>query len=104
MFLSVNCKSSPNKEKNEGHHLEESIVGLVEETKLYKDMAKLIDSLSSGKQGVSLLVNLQDTAKNVYLVRVAEDIGVRYVTYYNFLVDANHMKILNPTGKLNEEN
>ena len=82
------------------YHSEEDIVGLVEQLKLYKDKYRLIDSLSKGERGLSILVTLDDTLKNIYLVKVCEDNGNNFVTYYNILVDANEMKILNPTGKL----
>ena len=79
---------------------EEDVVSLVEQTKLYRNEAKLIDSLSSGKRGLKMIVTLNDTARNIYLVKVSEDNGTNLVTYFNFLVDGNKMTILNPTGKL----
>ncbi len=81
-------------------HLEEDVVSLIEETKLYQYEAKLIDSLSSGKRGLDMIVTLNDTSKNIYLVKVCEDNENSLVTYFNFFIDANKMKILNPTGKL----
>jgi hypothetical protein len=65
-----------------------------------KDEIKLIDSLSSGQRHVTLLPTLEDTVKNIYLIKVGEDNGTNLVTYFNFFVDANTMTILNPTGKL----
>lgn len=85
------------------HSKEEDVVGLVEQTNLYKDQSKLIDSLSAGKRSLKMLVTLSDTTKNIYLVKVSEDNGSNLVTYFNFLVDANKMTILNPTGKLEEQ-
>jgi len=82
------------------HPKEEDVVSLVEQTKLYRDQAKLIDSLSSGKRDLSMFVTLSDTVKNICHVRVSEDNGSSLVTYFNFMVDANKMVILNPTGKL----
>jgi len=79
---------------------EEDVVSLVEQTKLYRDKAKLIDSLSSGIRGLTMNVTLCDTVRKIYLVKVSEDNGNNLVTYLNFLVDANKMTILNPTGKL----
>lgn len=79
---------------------EEKVLNLVEQQKIVKDEIKLIDSLSSGQRHITLLPTLDDTAKNIYLIRVGEDNGTTLVTYFNFLVDANTMTILNPTGKL----
>ncbi|WP_428225183.1 hypothetical protein [Flavobacterium sp.] len=82
------------------NHTEEDIVSLIEQSKLYLDKEKLIDSLSNGKRNLSLSVSLDDTIKNIYIVKVFEDNGSNLVTHFNILVDANKMKILNPTGKL----
>ena len=79
---------------------EEKVLNLVEKQKIVKDEIKLIDSLSSGQRHITLLPTLEDTVKNIYLIKVGEDNGTNLVTYFNFLVDANTMTILNPTGKL----
>ena len=79
---------------------EQKVLNLIEEQKIVKAQIKLIDSLSSGRRHISLVPTLDDTTKNIYLVKVAEDNGTNLVTYLNFLVDANKMRILNPTGKL----
>lgn len=78
----------------------EKVVDLVAEQQIVKDQIKLIDSLSNGQRHISLIPILDDSTKNIYLVKVSEDNGLNYVTYYNFLVDANLMKILNSDGKL----
>lgn len=83
-------------------HTEEEVVNLVGNSKLYLDKENFIDSLSSGKRKLFLNGKLDDTANNIYLVKVLEDNGVSLVTYFNFLVDVNKMTILNPTGKLEE--
>lgn len=78
----------------------EKILDVVAEQLIVKDAIKLIDSLSNGKRHISLIPFLQDTLNNIYLVKVAEDNGVNFVSYYNFLINANTMVILNPDGKL----
>ncbi len=96
-------RSSPVTETKQSYihdYIEEDVVSLVEQSKLYLDKRKLIDSLSSGKRGLSMIVTLNDTAKNIYLVKVSENNKDSLVTCFNFLVDANKMVILNPTGKL----
>lgn len=76
------------------------VLDLVKEVKIVIDQIKLIDSLSKGQRHISLIPTLNDTAKNIYLVKVGEDNGMNFVTYYNFLVDANSMTIINTKGKL----
>ncbi len=76
------------------------ILNLVAELKIVKDKIKLIDSLSKGKRQISLVPILLDSSKNIYIVKVGEDNGNNMVTYFNFKVDANELKIINPTGKL----
>ena len=78
----------------------EKVLDLVERQKIVKDQIKLIDSLSKGQRHISLVPTLDDTTKNIYLVKVGEDNGMNLVTYYNFLVDANSMTIINADGKL----
>jgi len=78
----------------------EKVLNLIEQQNIVKNQIKLIDSLSFGRRHITLLLTLDDTLKNIYLVKVGEDNGTNLVTYYNFLVDANRMAILNPTGKL----
>ncbi|MFM2386637.1 MAG: hypothetical protein RL660_1394 [Bacteroidota bacterium] len=71
--------------------------------KIVKDQIKLIDSLSHGKRRISLIPRLDDTLKNIYVVNVSEDNGTNSVTYFTFLVDGTTMKIINPNGKLTEQ-
>lgn len=78
----------------------EKILNLVEQQKIVKDQIKLIDSLSFGHRHITILPTLDDTLKNIFLARVGEDNGTNFVIYYNFLIDANRMVIINPTGKL----
>ena len=78
----------------------QKIVDLVSEQKIVKDQIRLIDSLSKNQRYISLVPTLEDTMKNVYFVKVAEDNGMNLVTYFNFLVDANKMTIINADGKL----
>lgn len=78
----------------------EKVLDLVERQKIVKDQIKLIDSLSKGQRNISLVPTLDDTTKNIYLVKVGEDNGMNLVNYYNFLVDANSMTIINADGKL----
>ena len=78
----------------------DKVLDLVERQKIVKDQIKLIDSLSNGQRHISLVPTLDDTTKNIYLVKIAEDNGTNLVTYFNFLVDANSMKIINSNGKL----
>lgn len=73
---------------------------VVESLKIVKDEIKLIDSLSNNKSHLSLIPSLDDTLRNIYLVKVAEDNGTNYVTYFSFLVDGKTMKVFNPNGKL----
>jgi hypothetical protein len=83
-----------------GTNTEDDVLTTVEQTALYKNKAKLIDSVSSGKRQLTTIVTLEDTAKNLYRVQVSEDNGRSLVTYYNFLIDGNNLRILNPNGKI----
>jgi hypothetical protein len=76
------------------------VLKLVGEQKIIKDQITLTDSLSEGQRQISLTPTLEDSTKNIYLVKVSEFTGMYSVTYFNFLVDANSMKIINPDGKL----
>ncbi|MBN2892330.1 MAG: hypothetical protein JXL97_10710, partial [Bacteroidales bacterium] len=78
----------------------EKILDLVAEQKIVRDQIKLIDSLSKGQRHISLVPILDDIIKNIYLVKVGEDNGMNFLTYFNFLVDANTMTIINASGKL----
>jgi hypothetical protein len=60
----------------------------------------MVDSLSKGKRTLSFRSDIEDTANNIYIVKVGEDNGTNAVTYFNFLVNANTMQIINPSGKL----
>lgn len=86
----------------EGYKIEK-VIDLVGEQKIVQDQIKLINSLSQNQRHISLVPALDDTTKNIYLVKVAEDNGTNLVTYFNFLVDANSMKIINADGKLEEQ-
>lgn len=78
----------------------DKVLNLVGEQKIVKDQINLIDSLSKGQRHISLIPFLKDTTKNIYLIKVAEDNGANLVNYFNFLVDANSMTIVNADGKL----
>ena len=78
----------------------DKVIDLVKRQKIVKDQIKLIDSLSKGQRNISLVPTLDDSTKNIYLVKVGEDNGINLVTYYNFLVDANSMTIINADEKL----
>lgn len=78
----------------------EKVLGLVSEQKIVQDQTKFIDSLSKHERHIALVPFLNDTTKNIYLVKVAEDNGINLVVYYNFWVDANTMTIINVDGKL----
>lgn len=78
----------------------DKVLDLVADQKIVKDQIKLVDSLSKSQRHISLVPTLHDSTKSIYLVKVAEDNGMNLVTYYNFLVDANSMTIINPDGKL----
>lgn len=78
----------------------DEVVKLIEEQKIVMKEAQLVDSLSNGRRHISIIPTLNDTSKNIYLVQVGEDNGMNLVVYFNFLVDANKMTIINPTGKL----
>ncbi len=78
----------------------EKVLDLVGEQKIVKDQIKLIDSLSRSQRHISLVPTLDDITKNIYLVKVVEDNGTNLLTYFNFLVDANSMTIINTDGKL----
>jgi len=78
----------------------EKVVDLVAKQQIVKDQIKLIDSLSKSQRHISLIPTFDDSTKNIYIVKVSEDNGMNLVTYYNFLVDANSMTIINADGKL----
>ena len=80
----------------------DSIIELVSNLKIVKEKIKRIESISKGKRHISLLAYNYNKSKNIYLVKVCEDIGWRYYTYFNFLVDANSMNIINSNGEINE--
>lgn len=75
-------------------------MNIVAELKIVKDKMKLIDSSSKGQRHITLVPMLDDPTNNVYLVKVGEDNGTNLVTYFNFLVDVNSKRIINPDGKL----
>ena len=70
-----------------------NVLSLVENQSSVKEIVKQIDSLSKGLRHIVLIPLLYDTAKNIYLVKVAEDNRINCVTYLNFLVNADSMKI-----------
>jgi len=78
----------------------EKVVSLIAEQKKVSDLIKFRDSLSNGERQISLVPSVYDETKNIYLVKVTEVNGIYSITYYNFLVDGNSMKIINPDGKL----
>jgi hypothetical protein len=78
----------------------EKVLDLVGEQKIVQDQIELIDSLSNNQSHITLVPTLDDSTKNIFLVKVAEDNGTNLVTYFNFLVDANSMTIINTDGKL----
>lgn len=82
------------------NHIDEEIISLVEQQQIVIDKDKELKKLSSEQRGITLVLTLQDTTKNIYLVKAGEYNGTNLVTYYNFFVDANKMTILNPTGKV----
>jgi hypothetical protein len=59
----------------------------------------LVEGLNKNHSDIRLYPILYDKLKNIYLVKVIDKKGI---TYYNFLVDANKMKIINPDGKLDK--
>ncbi len=67
---------------------------MVEQTDLYLNEIKLNGYYQS------MEVSLKDTVRNIYLVKLTEDIGDSSKMLANFLIDANRMVILNPDGKL----
>jgi hypothetical protein len=82
------------------NHIDEDIISLVEQQEIVLNKDKELKKLSSGQRGITLVLTLQDTTNNIYLVKVCEHNGTNLVTYFNFFVDANKMTILNPTGKV----
>lgn len=80
----------------------EKVVDLVANQQIVKDQIKLIDIISKGQRHISLIPTLDNTTKNIYLVKVSEDNGMNYVTYYNFWVDANSMTIINTDENLTD--
>ena len=85
---------------NSNEQIIDKVLDLVAGQKIVKDQIKLIDSLSKSQRRISFVPTLDDTTKNIYLVKVGEDNGTNLVTYFNFFVDANSMTIINPNGKL----
>ncbi len=81
----------------------DKILDIVAGQERVKDKIQLVDSLSKGQRHISLVPVLADTAKGIYVVKVVEDNGLNLVTYYNFMVDANSMKILNEDGKFEKQ-
>jgi len=81
----------------------DKITDLVADLKIVKDQMKLIDSLSNNERHISLITVLEDSINDIYVVKVAEDNGTNYVTYFNIMVDAKTMKVLNPTGRIDAE-
>lgn len=81
----------------------DKITDLVADLKIVKDQMKLIDSISNNQRHISLIPILEDSINHIYVVKVAENNGTNYVTYFNIMVDAKTMKVLNPTGKIDAE-
>lgn len=80
--------------------LEDQLIDLVANVEIVQARMHLIDSVSNGTRRTQFMVSEEDTAKNIYLVKVMEDNGSSLVTHFNFLVDASNMRILNPNGRL----
>lgn len=78
----------------------DSVLNIVEKLKIVQDQIKLVDSLSKGQRHISLVPTIDDSTKNIYLVQVGEQNDFKLVTYFNFLVDAKTMTIINKNGKL----
>ena len=74
----------------------DKITDLVADLKIVKDQMKLIDSISNKQRHISLIPILEDSINQIYVVKVAEDNGTNSVTYFNIMVDAKTMKVLNP--------
>lgn len=79
------------------------VLDLVSEQKVVKYQIKLLDSISKNQRHISLIPTLIDSINNVFLVKVCEDNRTNFMTYFNFLVDANSMTIINNDGKLDEQ-
>ena len=80
-----------------------NVLSLVENQSSVKEIVKQVDSLSKGQRHIVLIPSLYDTAKNIYLVKVGEDNGIDVVSYFNFFVDLDSMKIINSNGNLFEK-
>jgi hypothetical protein len=96
-FTGIRAQTNSDHQKN---HVEEKIISLVRQTYLYRTTSKRVTKLSSGKRSLHIAVNQMDSTRKTYLVKVLEDNGSSLVTYFNFLVDAQKMKIINPSGKV----
>ncbi len=76
------------------NNTEAKVLNLIEQQATVKKEINAIDSLSNGKRKMTLLPILDDTTKNIYIVKVGEDNGDAFVTHLSFRVDANKMKII----------
>lgn len=76
------------------NNTEAKVLNLVEQQAIVKKEINAVDSLSKGKRKITLLPILDDTTKNIYIVKVGEDNGDSFVTHLSFRVDANKMKII----------
>ena len=102
-FSASKSKVTNIKEQTVGKLVSDSVitkvVGLIENLLVVKYQIKLVDSLSNGQRHISIIPTLNDSINGIYSVKVAEDNGQNYVSYFNFLVDAKTMKVLNPNGE-----
>ncbi len=77
-------------------HKDEEVVSLIEQTNLYKERSKLIDSLSSGTHSLIMNVTISDTVKNIYLVKVLDcKSSAKSGLKINFIMILNYTIILN---------
>lgn len=76
----------------------EKVIFLVEQTWKYHEKQKFLDSISNGSKKLVTITSLIDTTNNTWLIKVKPE--NEEITYLEFLVNAQEMKILNPTGEL----
>jgi hypothetical protein len=70
----------------------------VEQTWKYHEKQKFLDSISNGSKKLVTITSLIDTTNNTWLIKIKPE--NEEITYLEFLVNAQEMKILNPTGEL----
>lgn len=94
---SINSATSKSDE-----HIED-MINLVSNQSLVQRKVNLIDSLSKHERHIVFIPVLYNPFQKIYLIKVCEDNGSSLVTYFNFLVRADSMKILNMDGELDSE-